>query len=115
MRGDAAVAAKALRTFRRETDKLEFKGGMLDGEARRAEQIQAIARLPSRDMLYGQLVGIVASPLTGLVRGLNALIAGLAVRSARCREEGERRDPAASRPRARPSRPPRRSRGGARG
>ena len=42
----------------------------MDGEALDAEQIQAIAQLPSRDVLYGQLVGIVASPLTGLVRAL---------------------------------------------
>ena len=40
VRGDAALAAKALATFRRETDLLEFKGGMLNGEALDAEQIR---------------------------------------------------------------------------
>ena len=30
-------------------------------------------------MLYGQLVGMVASPITGLARGLNGLIGGLAI------------------------------------
>jgi large subunit ribosomal protein L10 len=79
VRGDAAVAAKALQTFRRETDLLEFKGGLLGTEALDAEQLLALARLPARDVLYGQLVGVVASPITGLVRGLNALIAGLAL------------------------------------
>jgi large subunit ribosomal protein L10 len=79
VRGDAALAAKALQTFRRETDLLEFKGGLLGSETVDAEQIIAIARLPARDVLYGQLVGMVASPITGLVRGLNALIAGLAL------------------------------------
>jgi large subunit ribosomal protein L10 len=44
-----------------------------------AEQLAAISRLPSRDVLYGQLVGLVASPLTGVARGLNALIAGVAI------------------------------------
>src|SRR5919197_1341602 len=33
---------------------------------------------PARDVLHGQLVGMVASPITGLVRGLNQLIAGFA-------------------------------------
>jgi large subunit ribosomal protein L10 len=79
VRGDAAVAAKALQTFRRETDLLEFKGGLLGAEAVDPEQLLALARLPARDVLYGQLVGVVASPISGLVRGLNALIAGLAL------------------------------------
>ena len=78
VRGDAAVAAKALQTFRRGHDLLEFKGGLLGAEAVDPEQLLALARLPARDVLYGQLVGVVASPITGLVRGLNALIAGLA-------------------------------------
>ena len=79
VRGDAALAAKALQTFRRETDTLEFKGGLLGAEALDSEQILALARLPAREVLYGQLVGVVASPITGLVRTLNALIAGLAL------------------------------------
>ena len=89
MRGDAALAAKALQTFRRETDKLEFKGGLLGSEAVDTEQILAIARLPARDVLYGQLVGVVASPITGLVRGLNALIAGLALQLGQIAEKKE--------------------------
>jgi large subunit ribosomal protein L10 len=87
--GDAAVAAKALQTFRRETDKLEFKGGLLGSEVVDAEQILAIARLPARDVLYGQLVGLAASPITGLVRGLNALISGLALQLGQIAEKKE--------------------------
>jgi len=89
VRGDAALAAKALQTFRRETDKLEFKGGLLGAEAVDTEQILALARLPARDVLYGQLVGVVASPITGLVRGLNALIAGLALQLGQIAEKKE--------------------------
>jgi large subunit ribosomal protein L10 len=77
--GDAALAAKTLQTFSREADVLEFKGGLLNGDVLDAEQIRSIARLPTRDVLYGHLVGVVASPITGLVRGLNALISGLAL------------------------------------
>jgi large subunit ribosomal protein L10 len=79
VRGDAALAAKAIASFNRETSLLEFKGGVMGGEALDAEQIRAISRLPARDVLYGQLVGMVASPITGLVRGLHALIQGLAL------------------------------------
>ena len=66
----------------------------MDGEPLDAEQISAIARLPSREVLYGQLVGMVASPITGLARGLNALLSAWRSRSAACSAEGERRDPA---------------------
>jgi large subunit ribosomal protein L10 len=87
--GDAALAAKALQGFRRETDLLEFKGGLLGSETLDPEQILAIARLPARDVLYGQLVGLAASPITGLVRGLNALIAGLAIQLGQIVEKKE--------------------------
>ena len=79
VRGDVALAAKAIATFNRETELLTFKGGLLNGDQLTPDQLQAIARLPAREVLYGQLVGVVASPITGLVRTLNALIAGLAI------------------------------------
>ena len=78
VRGDAATAAKAIADYGRETDLLPFKGGIMDGAALEPAQISAIAKLPARDVLYGQLVGIVASPVSGLVRTLNALVGGLA-------------------------------------
>jgi large subunit ribosomal protein L10 len=87
--GDAALAAKALATFGRETDTLAFKGGLLGAESVDAEQIVAISRLPARDVLYGQLVGLAASPITGLVRGLNALIAGIAIQLSQIAEKKE--------------------------
>jgi large subunit ribosomal protein L10 len=79
VRGDAALAAKAIATFNRETQLLTFKGGLLEGDTLDAEQIVAISRLPARDVLYGQLVGMVAAPITGLARGLNALLSGVAI------------------------------------
>jgi large subunit ribosomal protein L10 len=86
--GDVALAAKALAEFRRQTQLLAFKGGVMNGEALTAEQIGAIARLPARDVLHGQLVGVIASPITGLVRTLNALIAGLAIQLQQIAEQG---------------------------
>jgi large subunit ribosomal protein L10 len=86
--GDVALAAKALAQFRRETELLEFKGGVMNGEALSPEQIGEIARLPAKDVLYGQLVGMIASPITGLVRGLNALIAGLAIQLKQIADQG---------------------------
>jgi large subunit ribosomal protein L10 len=86
--GDVALAAKALAQFKREHDLLDFKGGVMDGEVLTAEQIGEIARLPAKEVLHGQLVGMIASPITGLVRGLNALISGLAIQLQKIADEG---------------------------
>jgi len=80
VRGDAAAAAKALRDFRRGTGGtlLEFKGGWMDGTTLTPEDVDAIAQLPPKEVLIGRLVGMIASPLTGLATALNNLPAGLA-------------------------------------
>lgn len=87
VRGDAALAAKALATFRRENQLLEFKGGTMDGADLSIEEIESIARLPGRDALHAQFVGVLASPVTGLVRGLGSLISGLALQLGQIAEQ----------------------------
>ncbi|HEY2651846.1 MAG TPA: 50S ribosomal protein L10 [Solirubrobacteraceae bacterium] len=86
--GDAAVAAKALSDAGRTLGTLEFKGGLMNGSPLTAEQIQAIARLPAREVLHGQLVGTIAAPLNQFVRTLNALISGLAIQLQQVAEQG---------------------------
>ena len=86
--GDVALAAKALSQFRRANQLLEFKGGRMGGEALTIDEIESIARLPARDVLDGQLVGVLASPVTGLVRLLNQLIAGLAQQLQQVADQG---------------------------
>ncbi len=88
VRGDAALAAKAIATFRREEGLLEFKGGTLEGEPVTVDQLESIARLPAREQLNGQFVGVLASPITGLVRGLGSMIQGLALQLEQIREQG---------------------------
>ena len=79
VRGDAAAAAKSLADFARTTQLLAFKGGVMDGAPVSAAELTAISRLPSRQVLYGQLVGLVANPISSLARTLNALVGGLAI------------------------------------
>jgi large subunit ribosomal protein L10 len=78
VRGDVATAAKAVADYAKATQLLPFKGGLMDGATLDVEQIRSLSRLPSREVLYGQLVGVVASPVTGVVRSLAALLGGLA-------------------------------------
>jgi large subunit ribosomal protein L10 len=88
VRGDTAQAAKAISTFNKEHKVLTFKGGFMDGIDVDESGFEAIAKLPSRDVLNGQLAGVVASPLTGLVRGLGSMIQGLALQLGQIAEKG---------------------------
>jgi large subunit ribosomal protein L10 len=88
VQGDAALAAKALNDAARRLNILQFKGGLMNGIELSADEVRSIARLPSRDVLNAQLVGTIAAPLTGLVRGLGALIGGLAIQLKAIADQG---------------------------
>jgi large subunit ribosomal protein L10 len=88
VRGDTAMAAKAIATFSKEHEVLNFKGGFMDGVTLDDERFMSIARLPARDVLNAQFAGMVASPLTGLVRGLGSMIQGLALQLGQIAEKG---------------------------
>ena len=88
VRGDAVLAAKAIADFTKQNGVLAYKGGIMDGAALDADQFSSIAKLPGVDVLRGQLVGLAASPLTGVVRTLNQLIAGLASQLGQVAEQG---------------------------
>jgi large subunit ribosomal protein L10 len=88
VQGDTAAAAKAISTFNREHGVLTFKGGFMDALTLDEDTFKSIARLPSRQVLDGQLAGVVASPLTGLVRGLGSMISGLALQLGQIAEKG---------------------------
>lgn len=107
VRGDTAQAAKAISTFNKEHEVLTFKGGFMDGLTLDDEKFKSIARLPSRDVLNGQFAGVVASPLTGLVRGLGSMIQGLALQLGQIAEKGlvTGEAPAAEAPAAEPEAP----------
>ncbi len=88
VRGDTAQAAKAISTFNKEHEVLTYKGGFMDTTSLDEAGFRSIARLPTRDVLNGQFAGIVASPLTGLVRGLGSMIQGLALQLGQIAEKG---------------------------
>jgi large subunit ribosomal protein L10 len=88
VRGDTAQAAKAISTFNKEHEVLTFKGGFMGDLGLDEERFKSIARLPAREVLDGQLAGIVASPLTGLVRGLGSMVQGLALQLGQIAEKG---------------------------
>lgn len=88
VRGDTAQAAKAITTFNKEHEVLTYKGGFMDATSLDEAAFKSIAKLPGREVLNGQLAGVVASPLTGLVRGLGSMIQGLALQLGQIAEKG---------------------------
>jgi large subunit ribosomal protein L10 len=88
VRGDTAQAAKTISSFSKANDVLIFKGGFMEGLSLDEDRFQAIAKLPGREVLIGQFAGVVASPLTGLVRGLGSLIQGLASQLGQIADQG---------------------------
>jgi large subunit ribosomal protein L10 len=88
VQGDAALAAKAISRLGSEWELLTYKGGLMEGEELDPDTFTAIARLPGREALNAQIAGVVASPLTGLVRGLGSMIQGLALQLGQIAEQG---------------------------
>ena len=71
--GDAAGVAKALRDYARTNPNLIVRGGILGSSALSADEAQALADLPSREVLLARLAGGLAAPLVGLAGLLQAL------------------------------------------
>jgi large subunit ribosomal protein L10 len=76
---DAVGLAKALTKFAKDVPAVSFKGAMLNGQIVPADQIQAIANLPSREELIGKLLYLMQHPIRGLVTVLQANIRKFAV------------------------------------
>jgi len=76
---DAVVLAKALTKFAKDVPAVRFKGALLNGQVVPADQIQAIANLPSRQELVSKLLYVLQSPIRGLAIVLQANIRNLAV------------------------------------
>ena len=71
--GDAAAVAKALKEFAKSNENLVLKGGVLDGAVLSADDIKALAELPSRDVLLAQIAGLLQAPLAEFVGLLDAV------------------------------------------
>jgi len=75
---DPVVPTKVLRTFTAKNEKLRIRIGVVEGRACDPEQVAAIASLPSREILLGQLVNRLNAPVAQLAQVLQALPASLA-------------------------------------
>jgi large subunit ribosomal protein L10 len=65
--GDPVAVAKALGDAARTTRVLAVRGGVLEGKAISAEDVESLAKLPPIEALRAQVLGAVASPLYTIV------------------------------------------------
>ena len=70
---DATAPAKILSDGMKIAEKLEFKGGVVDGTYYDAEGCKVIANIPSREVLIGQIAGNLQAIIAKLAIGLNAV------------------------------------------
>ena len=77
-RKDPVAVAKALQAFVKTNPALTIKVGLVEGKILQPEEIRALADLPSREALRGQLVGAIQGPLSQLVSLLQAPLRELA-------------------------------------
>jgi len=73
VQGDPVGVAKALMDFRKEAPVIEFKAALVEKQAIRADQIDEIAKMPSRTELISKLLFLLQSPVSRLARTLAAV------------------------------------------
>jgi large subunit ribosomal protein L10 len=75
--GDMVAAAKALADSARETNVLDIRGGLMQGRAVTAAEVETLAKLPPLEVLRGQVLGAIVAPLTTFAGLLNAPLQNL--------------------------------------
>jgi large subunit ribosomal protein L10 len=68
---DPVALAKTFTSFGPLGDKLKLRGAVLGGKPLSIAEVQALATLPPREVVLGQLLGLLNAPATQLVRLLN--------------------------------------------
>jgi large subunit ribosomal protein L10 len=87
---DVAPVAKILKTFAAEFNIATLKIGVVDKAVLSTQEVEALAELPPREVLLAQLLGLLMSPATKLVRLLNEPGASLArLLNAKAEKEGK--------------------------
>ena len=75
---DVAAPAKVLKDFAKENELLEIKGGMMDAAVLTPAEVEAVASLPSKEVLLAQIAGAISGVARGLATTINGVPSGLA-------------------------------------
>ena len=86
---DPIAPAKVLSQFAKENNKLEIKAGVMNGQVLDANAIKALAKLPSREVLLGQLLSALNAVPTSFVRTIAEIPRGFVSVLAAIRDQKE--------------------------
>lgn len=75
--GDCSAVAKLVKEFAKKCNLLQSKGGYMDGNVLKSEDVTALADLPSKPVLQAMLLGVLQAPSRNLVTVLNAKAASI--------------------------------------
>jgi large subunit ribosomal protein L10 len=70
---DAVAPAKILNDFAKKNDALKLKGGVVEGRVIDADQLKALAELPSRDGLLSMLLSVLQAPMRNFALAVKAV------------------------------------------
>ncbi len=70
---DPVAPSKVLAKYAKDFEKLEIKGGMVEGNIIDVKGVNELASTPSREELLAKFIGSLQSPLYGLAAALNAI------------------------------------------
>lgn len=76
---DPVAPAKLVHAFMGKDKPMQVKAGFVDGKVISAAEVEALSKLPAKEVLVAQVLGTMIAPVTGLATVLNANIRGLAV------------------------------------
>ena len=75
--GDVVEVAKIINKFRKENEVPLIKGGIFEGKSINAEEVEELAKLPSKEVLYSMLVGTLQAPMSQVVGVMNNKVSSL--------------------------------------
>jgi large subunit ribosomal protein L10 len=70
---DVVAPAKIMNDFAKNADKLEIKGGIIEGNVSSVEEIVALAKLPSREGLLSMLLSVLQAPVRDVAYAVKAV------------------------------------------
>ena len=76
---DPTAPAKLVRALQKETELLDSRGGVYEGEFLSEEKVMQLAEIPSKSELLGMLVGTMSAPLTGFMNAVTGNVKSLTV------------------------------------
>ena len=70
---DQVAPARIFCKHSKDLDKMAVKFGIVDGQIKTKEQVEELAKLPSKDVLIAMLLGMLNAPISAMARALNAI------------------------------------------